>query len=528
MEAADQTSYDSVPYPSSPMAQTHPDRLATTATLFGMSPAPVERCRVLELGCATGGNLIAMAEQLPFSQFVGIDLSRRQIAEGQALVHELGIENIVLRPMSILDVTPELGQFDYIICHGVYSWVPRDVQAKILAVCKQNLAPNGVAFISYNVYPGWHSRGMVRDMMQFHARHGGDPETCTKRARELLAWLIASHPDHQSSYSKLLREEQQRIEDCRDSYVFHEHLEEVNDPVYFHEFTDRASRLGLQYLGDAEIITSLVEHYPPQVAATLGKLGSDFIGREQYLDFLKNRMFRQSLLCHSDVSVCRELKPERVFSLYAASCARCESSVVDIHSTKVEEFRAPNGVSAGTSHSISKSAMVYLAEIWPQSISVDDLQAVARAKLVSNAVVVQEAADYARDTRLLAENLLHAFTVDVVELHAFAPRFVVEPAERPSASRLARYQAERGNRITSARHKYVELDPLSCVLLRHLDGTRNRTELVELLTRAVTENGTPLERFGKQLTETAEVWPVLTQELDENLRRLARVALLVA
>jgi len=510
------------------MPQTHPDRLATIATLFGMNPAAVERCRVLELGCANGGNLIAMAEQMPGSHFVGIDLSARQIAEGQALVAELGLSNITLRQMSILDVTSDLGEFDYIICHGVYSWVPRDVQSKILSVCKQNLAPGGVAFVSYNIYPGWHARGMVRDMMQFHAQPISDPETCTKRARELLAWLIASHPDSQSAYSKLLKEEQQRIVDCRDSYVFHEHLEEVNEPIYFHEFADRASRQGLEYLGDAEIITSLVEHYPPQVAATLSKLGDDFIRREQYQDFLKNRMFRQSLLCHAIVNVSRELKPERVFSLNVASCARTESSVVDLRSNKMEEFRAPNGVGACTDHAISKSAMLYLAEIWPQSSSFDTLQTVARARLVSDAVVVQEAADYARDTRMLAENLLHAFTADVLELHAFAPQFVIEPRELPKATRLARYQAEKGHRIFSARHKYVELDPLSSVLLRYLDGTRDRNELIELLIRSVTENETLLERFGKRLTEPAEIRAVLTQELDENLRRLARVALLVA
>lgn len=74
------TSYDEVPYESYPFAQTHPDRLATVATLLGLRPAPVEQCRVLELGCAGGGNLIPMALTLPESTFVGIDLSARQIA----------------------------------------------------------------------------------------------------------------------------------------------------------------------------------------------------------------------------------------------------------------------------------------------------------------------------------------------------------------------------------------------------------------------------------------------------------------
>ncbi|RPI58997.1 MAG: class I SAM-dependent methyltransferase, partial [Chloroflexi bacterium] len=138
-------SYDRLPYPSLSYPQTHPDRLATLATLLGMSPAPVERCRVLEMGCAGGGNLLPMADGLPGSEFVGIDASAVQIAAGQGAVAALGLANLSLRHLDILDVDESLGRFDYILVHGVYSWVPPEVQNKILTVCKENLAPQGVA-----------------------------------------------------------------------------------------------------------------------------------------------------------------------------------------------------------------------------------------------------------------------------------------------------------------------------------------------------------------------------------------------
>src|SRR5262245_55529309 len=153
-------SYDEVPYESHPFAQTHPDHLATVATLFGMRPAPVARCRVPELGCASGGNLIPMAEQLPQSQFLGVDLSARQVDDGRRVLGPLGLTNVELRHASILDVDDGYGPFDYVLCHGVYSWVPPAVQDKILDVCAHNLAPQGVGYISYNTYPGWHMRGM--------------------------------------------------------------------------------------------------------------------------------------------------------------------------------------------------------------------------------------------------------------------------------------------------------------------------------------------------------------------------------
>jgi SAM-dependent methyltransferase len=130
------TSYDEVPYSSTPFYYTQPDCLATMATLHGMTPAAADHCRVLELGCGRGGNLIPLAVSLPESRFVGIDLSRRQVAEGRSVVEKLGLSNIELRPMNILDIDEGFGSFDYIICHGVYSWVPDEVRDQILVVAE--------------------------------------------------------------------------------------------------------------------------------------------------------------------------------------------------------------------------------------------------------------------------------------------------------------------------------------------------------------------------------------------------------
>ncbi|HEV3386835.1 MAG TPA: class I SAM-dependent methyltransferase, partial [Gemmata sp.] len=182
-------SYDEVPYECHPYPQTHPSRLATIATLFGLSPPPVDNCRVLELGCAGGGNLIPMAEALPESSFVGVDLSLRQIGDGETIVRNLGLMNISLRHASIADVDESYGMFDYVICHGVFSWVPQSTQRKILDISAKCLTPNGVAYVSYNTYPGWHMRGMIRDMMRYHALRFETPDHRVKQARALLDFL---------------------------------------------------------------------------------------------------------------------------------------------------------------------------------------------------------------------------------------------------------------------------------------------------------------------------------------------------
>jgi len=181
-----QLTYDKVPYQSLPFAQSHPDRLATIGRLFGMSPAPLQQCRVLEIGCSSGGNLIPVAAALPTAEFVGIDLSPVQVQQGLADIEELGLANIRLFAMDLLDFPEHFGQFDYVIAHGVYSWVPTMVQERLFEVCGRHLAPTGIAYVSYNALPGWRMRSVVRDAMLFHTQSTTDAPTRVVQARAIL------------------------------------------------------------------------------------------------------------------------------------------------------------------------------------------------------------------------------------------------------------------------------------------------------------------------------------------------------
>jgi SAM-dependent methyltransferase len=183
-------SYDEVPYPSLPARRTHPSHLAAIARLFGMVPPSPGRCRLLELGCASGENLLPLAADFPDSHLVGIDLSVRQIEAGRSVVEQLGLSNIDLRRLDLHDFGEDQGTFDYILCHGVFSWVPRAVQDRILEIGLRHLAGNGVFFASYNTYPGWHLRGVVRDMMVYHVRGIEDPATRVAQARALPDFLV--------------------------------------------------------------------------------------------------------------------------------------------------------------------------------------------------------------------------------------------------------------------------------------------------------------------------------------------------
>src|SRR5262249_10588725 len=193
------------------------------------------------------------------------------------------------------EVDEGLGTFDYVLCHGVYSWVPPGVQDAILRACARNLAPNGVAYVSYNPYPGWHLRRPVRDLLRYHTRHRGEPAARLAAARGLLRRLDGGVRGQQGPPARLLGQELDLLERQGDSYLFHEHLEEVNEPVYFLEFARRAAGRGLRYLAEAELRGMMPDGHPPEAQQALRAASPDLIPLEQYLDFLRNRTVRQTL-----------------------------------------------------------------------------------------------------------------------------------------------------------------------------------------------------------------------------------------
>jgi methyltransferase-like protein/SAM-dependent methyltransferase len=519
------TSYDEVPYPSFSYPQTHPDRLATLARLFGMEPAPVEHCRLLELGCASGGNLVPMAVTLPRSEFVGIDLSARQIADGQEAVARLGLKNVALGHVDLTEVPTPFGPFDYIIAHGIYSWVPSPVQDKILSICRSSLAPQGVAYVSYNTLPGWHGRGTVRDLMRYHTRQTADPHERVRQARNVLT-LLAGCP-LRPGYLQLLKEEQERLGDRPDPFLLHDQLADVNDPVYFHEFIERVGQQQLQYLAEAEISTMTARRLGPDVAAALERLGGDLLGSEQYLDFVTNRPFRQTLLCRADIALRREVRGELVAGFKVCSAARCNSSVPDLRPGIPEEFRAPAGNALGTDHALSKAALVHLEEAWPCCLTFADLEAAARARLGGGRAVAHPAETYAHDRSELADTLWQAFTADVVELHTWEPPLVLEPGARPRASPWARLQSEASNQVTNLRHEVVPVDDLTRHLLGLLDGTREPGALTAQVLQHVQKEGLVVQKHGRPVTEPDQLRTVLEEEVTVKLRGLGRSALLI-
>ncbi|MBV9209817.1 MAG: methyltransferase regulatory domain-containing protein, partial [Acidobacteria bacterium] len=504
--------------------QTHPDRLATMATFFGMQPAPVERCRVLELGCNDGGNLIPYAFSLPESSFVGIDLAARPIKRGQEMVADLGLKNIELRRFDVMEVDESFGEFDYIIAHGLYSWVPPFVRDKILEICRANLSPQGVAYVSYNAYPGCHLRDMTREMMLFHTQNVTDPEEKIVQAMALLKFLADSfaEPD---LYRMFLQKELEHVLERRREQMFHDDMAEFNQPYYFYQFAREAAAHGLQFLSEADFFEMQDHLYTPQVKEALKIMSSDIIAREQYLDFVRCRRFRQTLLCHKDVQLNRQIKPERLRGFYIASSARAVSEKPDVTGGAVEEFQGAKGAVMKTDHPVAKAAIICLGEAHPQSLGFQEL--LERALERSGNALATNEAERERDALVLGDILLKVYAAGLVELHVHQQQLATVAGARPIASQLARWQIAQGAVVTTLLCTGLEIeDAFGQKLLRLLDGTRDRADLLRELSGLV-ESG-ELELEDKSEASKQNFLDNLPQLLEDSLARFAKLGILLA
>jgi len=492
-----------------------------------MKPADINHCRVLEVACGDGLNLTSVAMSLPQAECIGIDLALAGIKKGQDRAHRLGLKNIDLRQFDLMDIGADLGRFDFIIAHGIYSWVPERVRDRLLQICKQNLTAKGVAYVSYNTYPGGHMRDLVREMMRFHVSEFDDPRQRVTQARALIKFIIDSgtEPD---LYRMVLQKEFERISEFTDSSLFHDDLAELNAPVYFYQFVDHATRHGLKYLSEAHFFEIQTGIFSDKVVDVLNRMSDSAVAKEQYLDFLKCRRFRQTLLCHDDQALDDQPHPEKSASFHVASPVRPADTNVNLQSRDLTSFIGPKNSSLQTDNPLIKAAMVALGEAWPQALHFQDLLATAWRSIDQGPS--GDVASGADDARTLGDLLLRAYAGGIVEFTIAAPTLVSRPSERPVASPLARLQSREGSEVVNLRHFNIRVeDPLSRRLLQLLDGSRDRDALLDDLV-ALVESGEAVVKTDEAgvAADLKAVRRFLVAEIDRRLTELAEMALLIA
>ncbi len=459
-------SYDELPYDGGCVQSSHPSRMRAMGRLFGLDAPDPAHARVLELGCGGGSNIIPLAYGLPNAAFVGIDLSPRQIEIATERARQLGLTNLRLEAMDIQDATAIEGTFDYIICHGVYSWVPEAVRHAILSLVRQKLSPNGIAFLSYNTLPGWHLRRAVRDMMVYHGRYFPETEERTSQARALVDFVADAtailSPDVPglAIHGAAIGSVRSLIANFPDYYVAHEFLESDNKAFYLYQFVDHVDAAGIQYLGDANFSAMVSYNLPAEVAATLERISVTNVALEQYRDFLVNRTFRHSLLCHADIELRREIPGElaREFSFRV-------SHGPDDRTDSPNSAPGADGrlIAIG---SAAREVVGALRNVYPAALTFPELR-----ELVSDGATPRDDEEFGR---LLLSLLAH----DIVEIHAGPMSDPPRVGERPKAWPPAMLFGLDGLAVPSRFHQSLSINAAGRKILELLDGTRTVAEIL--------------------------------------------------
>jgi SAM-dependent methyltransferase/methyltransferase-like protein len=461
-----QSDFDEFPYEELVHGKTHPERLAVVAMLGGMQPTDIEACRVLEVGCANGINIIDMAMTLPRSHFVGVDLSSRQIEDGRRIVSEVGLRNVELHAQDLSefgrDASKPHEKFDYIIAHGFYAWVPQPVQQRLLEVIREHLTPNGVAYISYNVFPGWRHLQVIREMMLFHARNTPRQADRVARGREILKLAAANSLDQPHSRDAL-QFTARMIASASDHYLAHDHMAAANDPKYFTDFVREIRAHGLEYIANSEPDADSWYRLSAEVTDLIVKSSADAIEREQYLDFLTGRTFRGSVICLAGAARNARELPFRKIHL-AANFPEIAAGT-NAQGQEVVQFG-----NAQTKVNVTdprlRAVMAHLRRQWPGTAPFNEL--------VRTFAGDATGAELENARIELAGVMKVYFDLKLVELRPRSLRFIATtPGPRPKATALARWQAANNRMISTLRHSAITLDEAGRELLPLLDGSRD-------------------------------------------------------
>ncbi len=515
--------YDETPYPSYPFPQTHPSHAYTLAKLFGLNSPSVETASILELGCAAGNNIIPLAVQFPNAQFYGIDLSAIQINEGLKQIQDLELKNLTLKHQSMLDFNLDK-KFDYIICHGVFSWVDEEVKNRILDICKKNLSPNGTAYISYNTLPGWNMVSTVRDLMLWHTQNFKDPMERAKQARGVLKFITDGLQNDQSPYATFLRNEIELLAKQTDSYLLHEHLSLHNTPMYFHQFMTKASQFKLCYLSDTYLSTMFSENLPPQFSKELSKV-QNVIAAGQYMDFIRNQRFRCTLLCHDNQAINRALNTKDIEKFYFQLVAEPEKA--DLSETDVtddsEMVFTGSGMTYRVRNEISKRAMLILQQQRYRLMDFNELCTLVAEKSSTKDMNV------IKNNLTDDLNLMRAVLAGLINISSTPALYTSVVSEKPVACPYVRYQCQMQSYATNRRHQTISIDPLAKIVLPLLDGTHDESALIQAV-KAELDAGkiNLLDEHQKVISDKDEVAKRVGPVTKAALQNYALQALLIA
>ncbi len=494
-------SYEELPYESRAVPFTAPAALALTARAHGGPRPPLERARVLEIGCGDGANLLPLAASHPEWSLLGIDSSARAIAAAEEGVRALALGNVRFVRADLASVALE-GKHDFVIAHGVYSWIDPERRAALRALIARALAPSGLACVSFNALPGWAVRGRVRDAL---VRSPLSPDAARGRALRLRA--ILGEPANE--WALIAARELDRAADAPEAYFAHEYLAEHNEAFWLGDAVRDFARAGLAYVGDATFDRSegFVE---PELRARIGELTSDVVEREELIDLLSYRQLRAAVLCREDAPRVPPSGPALLDEAWVASVVRATSDPFDPGPEGEEPGVGPRGAEVRVGSALAKMALLVLASDYPRAHRLDALVDNAGERLRQLGVNARR-----EERARLRSGLWQLWQQLEIELRLEDAPLRTEPGERPRASALARYEAARRAVLTTPVHSLLPLDPIDRAIVLRLDGTQTAREVSASIAHAV--DAGELEGAPSGAARAA---PVIEERVDRTITTL--------
>lgn len=530
MKDAKQNTYDEFPYTSYPFQDNAPEHIRSVGILFGMNPPALDNARILELGCSSGNNIIRFAANYPNSYSLGIDLSAIEIEHGSKMINELGFNNIELKNLSITDIDESFGKFDYIICHGVFSWVNETVRNKILEISNKLLNKNGISLISYNVLPGWNMVNSIRDMMLFHASHFTTVTDKVLQAKLFFDFVNESLENNTSSYAKFLAAEASMLKRHEDCYLRHEYLGDENQGFYFHDFIDMAKKHNLQYLGDTKVQTMFIGNLQNNNATKVLSSINDIVRSEQYMDFIMNRRFRTTLLCQQTNKLNRSITPELLDKFYlipqfTADKPEDEASLSDPLVTTQFNIIAANAHDANftTSSPVLKAIFYAAIDNCVNPLTMNQLAQIANTKLpqFSQAEFKHEL------TKVIGQLILAGYYI----FYDTKPKHFAKISNKPLVTDLVRYQAKNAdvNKIwvTNQLNALVGLQLYDKYVIELLDGKHEIVEIEQEIFNKLLSGVFVAQQDNTKITKTDELKDVASRIVQLSLTKLKQHFILI-
>jgi SAM-dependent methyltransferase len=420
-----QDPYDELPYRSRPIEWTAPERLALCSLLHGGPRPALDGYSVLELGCGDGANLLSLAAYRPQARFLGADGSRCAVELAESRRRELALDNLRFVHATFEELRQQLsGPFDFVLVHGVFSWVPPAVRDQLISLCGAELAPEGLLYLNYNTRPGWNIRGMVRDFLLAQTAHVADLAARTQLAQQVAATAAAALASVEHPYAQLMKREYDFVCEGHPSYIAHEFLAPHNHAYWRSEVRAMLGAEGLHYVADADFNYEC-GRVPQELGQRIEACGFTGMPADDAADLFSYRQLHSAIFARR--APAGEAAVEELAELSIASSL----APVDAVEPGESRFRHPSGFEVTVTAEAMRQLLGALLPRWPRGARLGEL--------------LPGVAEHAEDLRLLHR-------------HGLIDLRLVEPVHEHSDPRLAACEERWGGYVTDPYHRHVVLD----------------------------------------------------------------------